>query len=196
MNSRALPLLALIISAIIFFGYVSPTWRGPIKETKATIASNDAALSAASAYAAQQHQLAEERSALRPADLDRVTVFLPDSVDNVRVILDLDALAAKSGLLLTNINVAESSGTNTATAGGSTAPAQGGASGTASRGPANPVSSIDLTLSASGTYSALQTFLKGIERSGRLLDVRELSVKGSNTGAYGYQMTVRLYWLH
>lgn len=199
MNSRALPLLALIAAALIFFGYVNPTWRGPVKAAKAAIASNDAALAAATAYVAEQNQLAAARSAIPAADLARLLAFLPDSVDNVRIILDLNALASRSGLTLSNINVAESSGQGGESGSSSTgAPTGGSTAGSgqaASRSAANPVNSIDLTLSASGTYAALQTFLAGLERSGRLLDLRDLSVKGSNTGAYGYKMTVRLYWL-
>ncbi|MBI2025438.1 hypothetical protein HYT04_01465 [Candidatus Kaiserbacteria bacterium] len=60
---------------------------------------------------------------------------------------------------------------------------------------ANPIGSVDLSLSAIGTYSSLQAFLVGIENSARLIDVRDIVVKGSDTGVYTYQMTLRLYWL-
>ena len=54
---------------------------------------------------------------------------------------------------------------------------------------------VDLTLSAVGTYGALKSFLGGVESSERILDVRQLSVKGSNTGVYTYDLLIRLYWL-
>jgi hypothetical protein len=41
----------------------------------------------------------------------------------------------------------------------------------------------------------MQTFLTGIEKSARLLDVQDILVTGSDTGVYTYQMTMRLYWL-
>lgn len=210
MNSRALPLLGIIVAVLIFFGYVNPMWKGPIATTKAAIASNNAALSAARAYEAQQSQLTAARSSIDPAALARLTSFLPDSVDNVRIILDLDALAGKSGLVLSNINVAQSqssSGSGTSNASGASAIAQPGAAGsmpgagaagargTQSTQQGNQIGSIDLTLTAVGTYASLITFLNGIERSGRLLDLQTLSVSGSSSGAYSYQMTVRLYWL-
>ncbi len=164
-------MLAVIVALGIFFGYVNPTWSGEIATTKAAITSADAA-----EYTAKQSQLTSMRNAIDPKDLARLAAFLPDSVDNVRLILDLDALAARSGLALSNIDVADASSSNAKTG-------------------ANPVGSVDLTLSAIGTYSALRGFLEGVEKSGRLLDVRDLTVKGSSTGAYNYQMTVRLYWL-
>ena len=59
----------------------------------------------------------------------------------------------------------------------------------------NPVGSVDLAFSAVGTFAALQAFLTGVEKSARLLDIRDLVVKGSDTGVYQYQMILRLYWL-
>ncbi len=180
MNSRVLPLVALIVAGGMFFFYVNPVWSGPIAATKAAIAHDDLALAAAKQYAAQQNALASERDAIDPNDLARLTTFLPDSVDNVGLILDLNGLAARSGLLLQNIDV---------TANNTVVP---GAQSTVAT---NPVGSVDLSISAAGPYSALQTFLAGVERSARLLDLRSVIVKGSDTGVYVYQMTLRLYWL-
>lgn len=185
MSTRVLPLIALIAAIIIFFAYVGPTWSGSIAATKDAIVLDDQALAAANQYTAQQNTLASSRNAIDPANLSRLSAFLPDSVDNVGLILDLNALAARSGFSLANIDVATDSG-NTVNA----SPQQGlPAAG------ASPVGSVDLSLSAVGTYTSLQSFLIGVERSARLLDVRDIVVKGSDTGVYNYQMVLRLYWL-
>lgn len=182
MNSRAVPLLALLIAVVVFFVYVNPTWSGGIADTKAAIAADDQALAAASQYAVEQNQLASQRDAIDPSSLARLAAFLPDSVDNVGLILDLNALAAHSGLALSNIDVMTSQDSPLS-------------AGVLPAGGAGPVGSVDLSLSAVGTYAALVNFLQGIERSRRLLDVRDLTVKGSDTGVYLYQMALRLYWL-
>lgn len=183
MNSRVLPLLAVLIAIVIFFVYINPMWSGRIADTKAAIASAEDALVAASQFTAQQNQLATERDMIDPADLARLEVFLPDSVDNVGLILDLNALAAQSGLALSNIDVTKGAADSAFSA--ESLPDAGG----------DPVGSVDLSLSAVGTYAALQNFLKGVERSQRLLDARDLTVRGSDTGVYTYQMALRLYWL-
>lgn len=186
MTSRALPLLALFIAVGIFFAYVRPTWTGPIAEAKAAIESDNAALDAAAQYTMEQNALASERAAIDPQNLARLSILLPDAVDNVGIILDLNALAARSQLTLTTINVAT---------GGTSAPAAStGALPTSGAG-ATPLGSVDLSLSVAGTYSAFQTFLTSIEKSARLLDVVDTVIKGSETGVYTYQMTLRLYWL-
>jgi Tfp pilus assembly protein PilO len=184
MNSRILPLLALAAAAGIFFAYVSPAWSGSIAATQAAIALDDTALASAADYTKKQNALATERSSIDPANLERLSTFLPDSVNNIGLILDINALAARSGLSLANIDVA------TADSG-----AKNSAPGALPTTVTNPVGSINLSLSALGTFSAFQAFMSGIERSARLLDVQDVTVKGSDTGVYAYQITLRLYWL-
>ena len=183
MNSRILPVLALLVSIGIFFVYVSPAWSGTIAATKAAIALDDQALTAADEYAAQQNALASARNAINPENLTRLATLLPDSVDNVGLILDLNALAARSGFSLVNVDVVTDAATSAQNAAGALAGAR------------NPIGSINLSLSAVGTFAALQSFLGGVERSARLLDVQDIVVKGSDTGVYTYQMALRLYWL-
>lgn len=184
MNNRILPFIALFAAIGIFFFYIRPTWSGSIAAVKSAIALDIQALVAADQYATQQNTLASARNAIDPEHLTRLSTFLPDSVDNVGLILDLNALAARSGLSLSNIDVTTEVGPSAASA-GQGLPAAG----------ANPVGSIDLSLSAIGTYAALQSFLVGVERSARILDVRDVVVRGSDTGVYNYQMSLRLYWL-
>lgn len=186
MNNRALPILALMIAAGAFFAYVNPAWSGPIAAMRVAIENDTQALAAADEYTANQNALISARNAIDPGSLARLSVFLPDSVDNVGLILDINALAARSGLSLANIDVVgNGSGTTGTAVSADTLPVAR----------ENPVGSVDLSLSAIGAYTALQSFLIGIEKSARLLDVRDITVKGSDTGVYTYQMTVRLYWL-
>ncbi|MDP2650390.1 MAG: hypothetical protein Q8P16_02385, partial [bacterium] len=151
MNSRVLPILALMLSIGIFFAYVNPTWNGPIAETKAAIAADVDALTAADIYTKQQAELARQQEAIDPANLARLSVFLPDSVDNVGLILDLNTLAARSGVSLSNVDVAAKSGSADANVGGALPISE-----------TSPIDSVDLSLSAVGTYVAFQTFLSGI----------------------------------
>lgn len=182
-HDRILPLFVLMVAAGIFFVYVGPTWSGQIAEIKAVIVSNDQALAAAEAYTTRQNQLTVARNAIDSESLKRLESFLPDSVDNVGLILDLNALAARSGLSLSNIDVTKNAVENL------------NVSSALPVAQENPTGSIDLSLSAVGTYSALQMFLVGVEKSIRLLDVQEITVRGSDTGVYTFNMKLRIYWL-
>ena len=94
--------------------------------------------------------------------------FLPTGVDDVQLILDLNALAARSGVTLSNFNIQDKDdGSNDS---GSDQLALAGGS---------PVESIDISMSALGSYDSFRTFLSGIEQSLRPLDVVKLDVKDS-----------------
>lgn len=184
MMSRLLPVIALIIAAVIFFAYIQPRFAGPIEELQAQIAGYDAALAAAEEFTEREAELINERNAIAPEELERLSKFLPDGVDNVQLILDLDALAARSGMTLSGFDVASMPG------------AEGESSNTGPLIEENgPVESIDVTVEAAGSYGALQTFLAGVENSLRLVDVVEVGIETSATGIYKYELTFRVYWM-
>jgi Tfp pilus assembly protein PilO len=174
--------MCLVLSAGVFFAYINPLWHGDIAEAKAGIADDERALKSAAEYVKRQNELAEQKNAIDPAALARLETFLPNSVNNVGLILDLNALAEEAGLALESMDVAGDAEQPTTDI-----------SGEALEG--EPVGSVDMIIAAKGTYDSLQTFLAGIESSARLLDERELTVAGSDTGVYEYQLTIRLYWL-
>lgn len=178
MMSKIAPVTAFLIGVLLFSLYVNPTYTGSIASAQAAIAGDDQALTASAQYAQKQNELVSAEKSIDPDALVRLEQFLPDSVNNVGLILDLDALAARDGLTLTSINVAA------------------GQSEAATTVSSAPYGSVDMSLSASGSYRAFRSFLASIEQSSRLLDVRQLNVSGSDTGVYTYTMNLRLYWLH
>lgn len=190
--SRIIPVGALIISIALFLLYVKPTYSGPIAETKDKIQSYSAALAAADRFSQKEAELTQAKTNIPAESLARLNSFLPDGVDNVQLILDLDALAARSGVTLSNFDIKNQDATTAAGTGGTAVPGQLGPGLTAN----TPVDSLDLTLEATGSYPAFRSFLTGIEQSLRPLDVVNLDVSESGTGVYTYTMTIRIYWLH
>ena len=184
--SRVLPILFLVVAGALFFGYINPTVMGPIAETRAEIKKYDAALAAATRFEQKQLQLQTEVKALPADGVARLEEFLPDSVDNVQLILDLDGLAARSGIKVENFN------TPTPTLERSTSDTETPA---VTLGDGKPYESLDINISAVGSYAQFRSFLSGIESSLRPLDLVALQVTDSTTGIYTYDMTLRIYWL-
>jgi hypothetical protein len=195
MMTRLVPAGALILAIALFLLYVKPTYSGHIQETQTKIQSYTAALAAADKFSQKEAELTQARANISADSLARLNAFLPDGVNNVQLILDLDALAARSGVTLSNFYIKNQDGSAAA---GSATPSTPSVPG--QLGPSlvtnTPVDSLDLTLSASGTYPAFRSFLAGIEQSLRPLDVVNLTVTESATGVYKYDMTIRIYWLH
>lgn len=192
--SRVLPFLFLLVAGGLFIGYIHPTVTGPIAATQAKIKEYDAALSASTRYEERRAELEQERAQLPQDGVERLEDFLPDNVDNVRLILDLDSLASKSGLVITNFNTTAAEVTTSGDA-VDTTDAPDGSAQTISLDPSKPYESLDLTITASGSYAQLRAFLSGVESSLRTLDLIEFQLVDSPTGVYKYQMTFRLYWL-
>jgi hypothetical protein len=190
MISRLIPILALLLAVGLFFGYINPTYTGQIADAKAQIASYNNALAAAAQFNQKENQLIAEQNQIPAASIQRVESYLPDGVDNVQLILDLNSLASASGIALSNFTVTEgannTSSSSPTSSTGTVVPALNGTS---------PVNSLDLSVSATGTYSAFRTFLGAVEQSLRPMDVMSLSLEDSATGVYTYQITFRIYWL-
>lgn len=189
MMSRLVPVLCIAIALALFLGYVNPTRTGPIAAQEAQIKSYESALDAAERFKQKESELIIARAAVPSDGLARLESYLPDGVDNVQIILDLNALAARSGMRLSDFD------TNAGALSGAPGSApDNGLSGLTLEAE-DPVDSLDITVSATGTYSSFRAFMDGIEQSLRLLDVVAVSVEDSPTGVYTYDMTIRIYWL-
>jgi hypothetical protein len=183
----------MILAAIgLAFGYISPTYTNGITAAQAQIASYDSALVEAAAFSQKEADLTTQENTISPADMARLQTYMPDGVDNIQLIVDLDSLASKYGVVLSgfsiqnnSVNDASSTDPNAATDG----TASGGIQST------SLTNSLDLSVTATGTYNAFQAFLATAEQSSRPLDVTKLSLKSSSTGVYTYTITFRIYWL-
>lgn len=185
MMGRILPVLILIGAVGLFFGFVQPAYTGEIAERRLTVQGFDNALAAADLYKEREAALKREQEAIPLDDRSRIQAFLPDGVDNVQLIVDLNALASRSGIRLSNFNVE--------TPDEEAEPAAGRIAGQSELD--GLVESLDITVRGVGTYSAFRTFLDGVEHSLRMMDLTNLSIADSETGVYSYDMTFRIYWL-
>ena len=179
--SRILPVVLFLIALGLFFGYINPTYTGSIASLRAEIASYDGALVAARNYEAKKEQLISERNLIPQEGIANVEAFLPDGVDNVQLILDLNARAARSGLELSNFDII------------TTQPKESEEEFTLTSD--DDIESLELSMSATGTYASFKRFVEGAELSLRPLDLVEVEIQDSPTGVYTFQITFRIYWL-
>lgn len=191
------PFIALLVSVGIFIAYIHPTYTKDIAGLKSEIENYNRAHVAATDYLSKQAEIAEKMQAISNDDVERLKAFLPDGVDNVQLIVDLTALAQKSGVTLSGIDVsAAAANLNQAPASGPSDFGFGAMdrSGAAVSGQ-GPVESLDLSLRFSSSYPQLIAFLSAIESSLRPLDVTNLSLQSNDQGTQSVTMTLRVYWL-
>ena len=216
---RFFPLLLLLASVGLFFAYVNPTYNG-LADLKQQTAKLDEALNKAKELQSIRDQLLSKYNTFSSGDLERLKKLLPDHIDNVRLIIDIDDIASRYGMSVTKVAISKSeSGAqkNNAQAGTAVAEAlpgvptgrasaastgQGGFSlppresrGAVSGSAQEDLGTVDLSFSVSTSYETFLAFLRDLERSLRLVDVTKLSFNAASSNQYDFTITIRTYWL-
>lgn len=174
-----LPILFVVIAAGIFFGFIDPAYSR-VQSLRAEEARFDQALTRSKELQEKRDQLLSEYNTFPQENLSRLQKLLPDNVDNVRLILDFDALASEYGMRLRSVAL-ERNETRS----------QRGQVGVDESG----YESLVLSFSISSPYASFRSFLEELERSLRLVDVSSISFSSSGTGIYDYAIAVKTYWL-
>jgi Tfp pilus assembly protein PilO len=104
-----LALLMLIVAGSLFFMYTKPGYDA-LHVTETKIAQYNAALDKAAELQQLKQTLLSRYNALDPNDLSRLQKMLPDHVDNIGLILELDNLASRYGMALANVDISRGSG--------------------------------------------------------------------------------------
>ena len=179
-----LPLILLVAAVGLFFGYTNRAFQGT-KDISAQAAAYDQALTTANQLKSQRDQLLSKRDTFSTDDVQKLERMLPDNVDNIRLIIDINSIAARHSLALKNVSLGTVSSGSTAQSAVAV-----GASG-------SPVGSVDLGFTVTAPYTTFQAFLADLEHSLRLIDVEKITFKGAGTAdSADYTLSIRTYWLH
>lgn len=190
MMKTVISVLGLAAAAGIFFGYTQPTYDAS-GTAKGDISQYDAALTKSAELQELKQTLLARYNTFSPADLDRLQKLLPDHVDNVRLILDLDNLAGRHGMAIQNVAISAPQTESTS---------QTAASSINSS--KQRYDSLTLKFATIATYDDFLSFLQDLERSLRIVDLVSLRLSQVSGGdaknplpTYSYDITIRTYWL-
>ena len=186
--------VALILSGAIFFFYTQPTYDNT-QVIRAQISEYDTALEKAAQLQQLKQQLISKYNVFNPQDLDRIQKMLPDHVDNIRLILDMDGMASTYGMTLSNVDVSGNAtkGQNQQTV--------------ATIGSSNQkYDMLTIKFDVDSTYQDFQKFLGDLQASLRIVDLVSLSIQpaGGNRvsqdgvtpeSVYHFGIGLRTYWL-
>ncbi len=186
--TRFLTPLALLAAAIgLFMLYTNPTYQDPvsgIKALSAESASYDDALAKSSELHAVRDQLLAKRATFAQSDIDKLQRVLPDNVDNIRLIIDINNIASRHNLSLSNVAL------GTVSQGVTTASAAAVGSGN------SPVGSVVVGFSLVASYDNYLAFLQDLEHSLRIVDIESITFRAETSSLNTYTFQVRTYWLH
>lgn len=178
-----IPTILLAAAIGLFVLWTNPTYQSS-KALAAQVSAYDDALTKSQELKGVRDQLLSKRNTFAAADVQKLQQVLPDNVDNIRFLIDINNIAARHGLSLKNVLL----GTLTNTSQQQAAPSISTTGG--------PVGSVDIGFSVSASYDDMLAFLQDVEHSVRITDIQKLSFVTSSTGTTDYTFNVRTYWLH
>jgi Tfp pilus assembly protein PilO len=144
-----------------------------------------------------------------PDNLARLQKLLPNNVDNIRLILEIEQIAAPYGMALTDIKY-DTTDTSTDTKTAVVGVVQGG--GVAKQAPSD-YGTFNLEFSTSGSYNNFISFTKDLENNLRIVDISSISFSSDTTAPsagsgsssnvskinspdiYKYDFNIKTYWL-
>ncbi len=188
---RYLFLLLLIGTSIgVFFTFIKPKYD-LIKKTKSEVSVSDAKLTTAETLQESRDKLIKKYNDINKADLDNLKIMLPDSVDNIRLIIQINSIANKNGLsALRSVDYKSNDDKS-----------NGGAVKLDINN--QKYGEIIVTFQTSGQYKNFIAFLADLEKNLRLVDVVSVDFSsGDNSKAENglanfltYKITLKTYWL-
>lgn len=193
MNKIIFQIILVVVSVALFFSFVDPLYRSEdeinpgIKKLNAEIQKYNDAID-------KSEQLIEERDRLIQVknDIDenskiRLERLLPDSIDNIRLIIDINNIAKPYGLVLKNLRLA---GIDEKKKGADDLSVR-----EVAIGGNDTIGSVTLGFSVSARYETFKQFMRDLESSLRLVDVTDLSIKSTDKDFYDFDVTLKTYWL-
>ena len=189
-----LPTILIGVAIAGFFLFTNPLYQN-ISSEREQIASYNEALDNSKALEAQRDQLTQKENSISTDDLSKLQKLLPDNVDNIRLILEIEKVASPYGMVLKDVkyDTANNETTPLQTAG----VVQGESLSNKNYGVWN------LEFSTQGTYNNFVNFIKDLENNLRIVDISSIEFSSNaNIGlnpslpeAYKYDFKIRTYWL-
>ncbi|MBP9714874.1 MAG: hypothetical protein KBD52_00055 [Candidatus Pacebacteria bacterium] len=191
-----LPMILIGLSITGFVVFVSPT-MGEISTLKGQVLSYDKALDNSKSLDVEREKLTKKYNSIDPNNLAKLEKLLPDNVDNIRLILEVEKLASPYGMVLRDVKYDTIKKTEEDAQ--PTEVFQGGDTNTPAQ---NDYGTWDLEFSTEGSYTNFLNFLRDLESNLRIVDISSIqfsSTTGTGTttpvDVYKYGFKVKTYWM-
>lgn len=170
----------MAVAGVVFFQLTDPI-LAQVDELKLEKAKLNEGLNNAKELRRVLDDLLETYNQFSSSDLERLNKFLPDNVDNVRLIIDISNIAKPYNMTIRDLRIK--------------ADEERGEASVIDGGDRMNKGAVTLGFSVSGSYANLQAFLSDLARSLRLVDVSVINFSSNEEGIYDYEIEIQTYWL-
>lgn len=181
MTKLAFPIIFILLAAGLFFTYIDPAYKD-VKKIIVEEQRFDEALDKSKELQEVRNKLLSKYNTFSTNDLDRLKKLLPDNVDNVRLVLDIDHIASTYGMRIKDVAISAVDERQAGVIGQNDAPYR----------------SVNLSFSVLSSYENMINFIKNIEKSLRIVDITDISFtqpRADSDNLYEYHIGIKTYWL-
>ncbi len=178
MSKIIISIILLVVSAGAFFGFIDPVYK-EIQTLDIEKQELGSALNNFKEIRQARDLLLGKRKNISSVDLARLKRLVPDHVDNVRLVMELDNIAARYGMSLKNVKINSDAGKESGTLGATDV----------------NFGTLNLDFSVVGSYGIFNSFLQDLEKSLRIVDVKSFSFHSGENDFYEYNIGIQTYWL-
>ena len=173
-------LILLVISVALFYVFVDPQYQ-KVKVLSSEASEYRSVIDNVNDLTDKRDALLEKLQSLNKTEVTRLGKVLPDHVDAVRLAMDFDAIAAKYGISIKNIRVTNDKKENTTTV--------------IDTSLSRPYKKVNITFEFIATYENFRKFMRDIEQSLRIIDIRSINFVTNDTNFSEYEVSIDTYWL-
>lgn len=195
MSRHITPIILIVLSIGIFFTFTKGRLNA-MKEVRAVNDQYQTAIKNATQLVKVRDEVLKSYNSISEDDRARLDKMLPNNVDNVRLIIDVNNIASRHGFALKNVRTSAVSTDGSKSSSGSAGVGAGAPSvQVTSSGSVNQYNTVTLSFSVTATYDKFLDFLRDLESSLRIIDISKITLSSSDTGLYEYGVEIKTYWL-
>lgn len=196
-----MPIILIGISGSLFFLFTNPIYND-ISTLRTDVESYNDTLDNSKMLENERDKLTAKYNAVDSNNLIKLRKLLPENVDNVRLILEIEQIGLPYGMVLKDVKY---NATDTKTAEALLVKGVVVQGGGADNTPKD-YGIFDLEFSTSGTYDNFISFIKELEKNLRIVDISAITFSSDTGGVesnpktnsseiYKYNFKIKTYWL-
>ena len=183
MSPKLINILLIVSSAALYYIFIGPIWsgvgsilapeRGGVKTLIATEAKYKDTLSKADDLFKQGNELSSQYKAVKDTDKQKMLLMVPEKIEKIRLLSEMDKIANLTGMSLANVFVLEEVSTD------------------------KLKGAYAISFSVKTTYSNFKKFMRNYENSLRLftLESVKFAVPAKIDDPIDFKVTLKTYYL-
>lgn len=190
MNKNITPIILLILAIGIYFTFTKNKFDD-IKTQQVLNSSYQEALNNSEKLIKLREKVTRDYNDISAENRKNLEKMLPNYIDNVRLIIDVNGVGARHGLFLKNIKTDASSQVASVPNAANNTNSLIANTKTATDG----YETVTLSFSVTTDYQTFIDLLKDLEASMRIIDISKITLTAGDTKNYEYGVELKTYWI-